>query len=139
MGPTFDAQIIASMLKLRMFFLVLTVLASCRPHSIPENPETWKKVDIDFHSLDADGLTGPPGAKVAVNYEFCIPSGEAAWKEISKIDSTARRQSGGKGRVGCAKDETLVIGSTHQKRYQRVLYDLASLPFVRKIKTVYWE
>jgi hypothetical protein len=139
MGSTFDAKNIALMLKSVWLLVTMIAVVSCHRKTLPEDPAIWKKVDINFHNLDADGLTGPPSSKVAVNYEFCIPANENTWKEISRIDPTAQKQTAGKGRVGCSKEQWLIIGSTHQKQYQRIIYNLASLPYVQKIKTVFWE
>ncbi|MDO8368741.1 MAG: hypothetical protein Q7T20_18220 [Saprospiraceae bacterium] len=123
----------------RVCLLVLiAVLSACKTQKPPENPDVWKKIKLDFKQLDADGLAGPPKGKVAVNYEFCIPAGEKYWRQVHKMDTTAQKNSG-KGRVGCKDTQWLIIGSTHQKSYQRVLFQLASLPFVERIEQVYWE
>lgn len=113
-------------------------LYACSPKKIPESPDAWKKISLDFKSLDADGLSGGPKAKVEVNYEFCIPRDPKKWKEVRKIDQSARKNAG-KGRLQCKDDQWLVIGSTHQKGYQRVLFQLASLPYVDRIQQVFWE
>lgn len=93
---------------------------------------------MDFHRFDQDGLAGPKGGKVAVNYEFCIPASKKYWDQVKKIDHSAQR-NGGKGRVACTSGEWLVIGSTHQKNFQRVLFELASLPYVREIQETFYE
>lgn len=116
----------------------LAVFMSCRTEKMPESPDAWKKIKLDFKQLDAEGLTGSGKGKVAMNYEFCIPANEKSWKQVQKLDPTARKNSG-KGRVGCAQDQWLVIGSTHQKNYQRVLFQLANLPFVKVIQPTFWE
>ncbi len=116
----------------------MTVLFACTPQKPPENPDAWKKIKLDFKQLDADGLTGPPKGKVAVNYEFCIPAEEKYWRQVHKIDPTVQKNAG-KGRVGCKDAQWLVIGNTHQKNYQRVLFRLASLPYVERIEPVFWE
>ncbi len=103
-----------------------------------EDPAVWKKIHLDFKKLDAEGLSGPPGGKVAANYEFCIPAEEKYWREVKKIDSTLTK-NGGKGRIGCREGQWLVIGSTRQERYQRVLYDLAARPYVERIEETFWE
>ncbi len=122
---------------LTIFFL-LSLLACQRSVPPAEDATVWKKVLLNFKQLDADGLSGPPNGKVAVNYEFCIPAQEKNWQEVQKIDRTARKQ-GGKGRIGCRDNQWLVIGSTHQPRYQRVLYELASLPYVERVEETFWE
>jgi hypothetical protein len=74
-----------------------------------------------------------------VNYECCIPRQEKYWKEVRRIDHTAQRQIGAPGRIGCSKEQWLVTGSTHQKNYQRVLFELASLEYIKRIQEVHWE
>jgi len=123
-----------------IFLAFLLVGLACRRKvQPPEDASVWKKVHLDFKRLDADGLSGPPGGKVAVNYEFCIPAQEKNWKEVQKIDPSARKQGGSQGRIGCRDDQWLVIGSTHQPRYQRVLYELAALTCVERIEETFWE
>lgn len=119
-------------------FALLTLLLACKAGKPPENPEAWKKIKLDFKQLDTEGLTGPAKGKVAMNYEFCIPATPKAWKQVQKIDPSAQKNAG-KGRVNCKDGQWLVIGSTHQKNYQRVLFQLASLPYVERIEPVYWE
>ncbi len=118
---------------------MLVSLACHRRVQSPENPYVWERIHLDFSQLDADGLSGPPDGKVAVNYEFCIPAAEKNWQAVQKIDRTARRQGQSKGRIGCRDDQWLVIGSTHQPRYQRVLYELGSLSYVERIEQTFWE
>lgn len=108
-------------------------------HPAKENPGVWQKIKLDFKHLDAEGLRGNQGNKVAVNYEFCIPDDLKKWKQVHRIDPGATRQIGSKGRIGCTDRQWLVIGSTHQKNYQRVLYELASLPYVERIEQTFWE
>jgi hypothetical protein len=117
---------------------LMAVLYACTSPKLPENPDAWKKIKLDFKQIDADGLSGPTNGKVAVNYEFCIPPGDKYWREVRKIDSSARKNAG-KGRVGCTEKQSLVIGSTNQKNYQRILFQLASLPYVAQIQQTYWE
>ena len=112
---------------------------ACHRKPVPENPEIWKKIQIDFRRLDENGLTGPIGGKVAVNYEFCLPANEKYWKKIKQVDQTAQKQPGAKGRVGCDGRQWLVIGSTHQPNYRRVLYELAALPYIDRILQTFWE
>jgi hypothetical protein len=121
-----------------LFFALLLLLACCRTPQAPESADVWKKIKLDFKELDAEGLTAQGKSKVALNYEFCIPTDDKHWKAVKKIDPTAQK-NGGRGRAGCKEGQWLVIGSTHQKNYQRVLYELASLPFVGQILPVFWE
>ncbi len=93
---------------------------------------------MDFRRFDNDGLAGPPGGKISANYEFCIPAAEKYLSQVKKIDGTVQR-SGGKGRVQCSDKEWMLIGSTHQPNFQRVLFKLASLPFVKDIQETFYE
>lgn len=120
--------------------LALWTLAACqRPAAPPEDPAVWKKIKLDFRNIDADGLTGPPDGKVSVYYEFCIPADDKSLRKVRKIDPTANVMKGSKGRVGCSSAQWLIIGNTRQARYQRVLYELACLPYVEKIQQTFFE
>jgi len=118
--------------------VLMVVLYACKTQMPPENPDAWKKIKLDFKQINAEGLAGPSKGKVAVNYEFCIPADEKHWRQVRKIDHTVQKNAG-KGRVSCKDTQWLVIGNTHQKNYQRVLFQLASLPYVERIEPVYWE
>lgn len=120
-------------------FISIFLFGGCKTQEVKENPAAWKKIRLDFKSLDAEGLKGSGGNKVSLNYEFCIPDSPKTWKEVRRIDKSATRQIGAKGRVGCSERQWLVIGSTHQKNYQHVLYQLASLPYVEQIQQTFWE
>lgn len=115
------------------------LLAGCQRKTPPEDPNTWKKVDINFKRIGPDGYAGPSGGKVAVNYEFCLPAVEKYWKKVQQIDRTAEKMAGSAGRSGCGPSEWLIIGSTGQANYQRVLFELAALPYVRRIQETNWE
>jgi hypothetical protein len=112
---------------------------ACQRKSQVEDPGVWKKISLDFKRIDPDGLAGPSGGKVAVHYEFCLPMDEKYWKKVQKIDKTAQKNAGSAGRIGCRKDQWLIIGSTHQSNYLRVLYELASQPYIEKIQETFWE
>lgn len=120
-------------------FLLIFLLSSCHPHPVAEDAAVWKKIQLDFRSLDAEGLRGPASGKVAVNYEFCVPKNDKYWAKVQKTDPTARKYESGKGRINCSDQHWLVVGSTNQKNYQRVLYELAALPYVNRIEEVFWE
>lgn len=121
------------------FFLLFTLqLTACMKRNLPEDPSVWNKIKLDFKNIDEDGLTGPANGKVAVHYEFCIPKDEKLWKKVQKTDSSAEK-SDSRGRVGCTPEQWLVIGSTHQKNWKRVLYDLAAIPEVQRIQQTFFE
>lgn len=120
-------------------FILWVAGAACSKKSRPEDPTVWRKIKIDFSRLDENGLAGPGNGKVAVHYEFCIPASDKYLKEVKKIDASAQAQKGSRGRIGCDQSSWLVIGSTQQKNYRRVLYELASLPYVQKIEETFFE
>ena len=97
------------------------------------------KIQFDVAKLDADGLVGPATGKRSLAYEFCIPNTPEAQAEVKRIDSTARFMPGSPGRIGCTKDQVLVIGETHQPNYQQVLNQLAALPYVTRIQEAVFE
>lgn len=123
-------------MKYILYFLI--VLVGCQHYNIKEDPTVWKKVSLDFKRFDKDGLAGPPGGKIAASYEFCIPVSKKMMERVKKIDPTAQR-SLGKGRIGCTDGQWLMVGSTHQPNFQRVLFELASLPFVKEIQETFYE
>ncbi|MCC6410133.1 MAG: hypothetical protein IT270_00655 [Saprospiraceae bacterium] len=112
---------------------------SCQNKQMPEDASVWNKVSVNLSRLDENGLAGPSNGKVAVNYEFCIPANDKHWKAVQRIDTTAQKMAGSPGRIGCDKQSWLIVGSTHQPNYKRVLYDLASLTYVAKIQETFWE
>ena len=114
-------------------------LSACHRKTQAEDPNTWKKVNINFKRIGPDGYAGPSDGKVAVNYEFCLPAEEKYWKKVRQIDRTAEKMEGAAGRSGCGPKEWLIIGSTAQANYQRVLFELAALPYVRSIRETNWE
>ena len=117
---------------------MLIVFVGCKQRPPVEDASAWKKIKMDFRKFDNEGLAGPAGGKVAAAYEFCIPASEKNLAQVKKIDLSAQR-SGGKGRVACSDKEWLIMGSTHQKNFQRVLFELASLPYVREIQETFYE
>jgi hypothetical protein len=122
-----------------LFVLVLLIaFSACNRELKADDPTVWKKIKIDFKKLDNNGLSGPDGGKVAVHYEFCVPAEEKYIKAVKKIDPTAEKHSG-TGRVGCGNGSWLMIGTTQQKNHKRVLYELASQPWIKVIEETFWE
>jgi hypothetical protein len=117
----------------------ICILAACSQKMQPEDPAIWSKVKFDPKKLDKSGQIGPDDGKVVLNYEFCIPAQPANWTEARALDTTLVKMPGNRGRVACRKDQWLLIGSTGQPRFRRVLYRLASLPYVSEIREVDWE
>lgn len=102
-------------------------------HNGTDAAAVWKKVEIDLGKIDAAGLRGPADGKVAVAYEFSIPDTEEARRQVTAIDKTVQFMPGSRGRIGAQPGECLCIGSTHQPEYRQVLFQLASLPFIKRI------
>ena len=125
-------------MKWCLLFVFFAAAHPCFAQNKAENAAIWQKIHLNFKNLDKDGMAGEAGSKVEQHYEFCIPATRKNWKTVKKTDPTAKRNQG-KGRIGCTASEWLIIGCTHQPNYQRVLYKLASLPFVKRIEPVYWE
>ncbi|MEA1048498.1 hypothetical protein U5801_01495 [Lamprobacter modestohalophilus] len=94
---------------------------------------------IDLSALDADGLIGPADGKRSLSYEFCIPSGQIPAAEVQRIDPSAQFFIASRGRIGCAPDQTLVIGHTHQLDFASILQQLTSLPYVERIVESHFE
>ena len=94
--------------------------------------EHARKVELDLAALDVDGLRGPPGGKVSVSYEFCIPDTAECMAEVKAIDQTVQFMPGSPGRIGAGKNECLCIGYT-RRDYRVVLNRLAELPYIRRI------
>ncbi len=130
----------AKICKMKIYFLLTASLlfGNCSKKMKTDDPAVWQKIKIDFSKIDEVGLAGTADGKVAVHYEFCIPADEKMWKKVRKIDPTAQKSTA-RGRIGCTKNEWLILGMTHQKNYRRVLFDLASLTFVKKIEENFWE
>ena len=115
------------------------VLAGCTStHRAPEPPPA-SLIRLDLSILDEDGLRGPPGGKVAVAYEFCIPTTEPHRAEVLNIDRTVQFMPSSPGRIGCSNTQYLCIGSTHQPNYRDVLSLLANLPYVTEIRRCDFE
>lgn len=115
--------------------LVAALSGGCRAPTGSVSP----KIRFDTTRLDADGLVGPVDGKRSVSYEFCIPDTTAARAEVQTIDPTARFMPGSPGRSGCARDQALVIGETHQANHLQVLNRLAALPYVTSIQESFFE
>jgi hypothetical protein len=98
-----------------------------------------EKITFDVTSLDDDGLYGAANGKRALSYEFCIPDMERYKSKVMHIDLTLQCMSESPGRIGCGTHENLCIGSTHQKNFRDVLWDLAELTYVTRIDQSFFE
>jgi hypothetical protein len=132
------------MSKTLLCFLGLWVLLSlnCSSSKGTTQPtkEDLQKIKFNLNQLDEEGLQGPEGGKVALNYEFCIPNAPTFIKEAQRIDPGLQMHVGSRGRIGCLRGkEILCIGSTHQKGYRDILYQLAALPYIKSIEQTFFE
>ncbi|HWH46208.1 MAG TPA: hypothetical protein VN664_00305 [Burkholderiales bacterium] len=116
---------------------MIAMIAGCvsvsSPHAISS------KIDVDLENVNSEGLRGPPDGLRAVHYEFCIPADEESAKEVRSIDPSAQFMRGSRGRIGCARDQVLVVGNTHQRSYRQVLERLAALEYVTRIAETFFE
>ena len=98
-----------------------------------------QKITFDISILDEDGLYGPPDGKRALAYEFCIPDTVRNRTEVEWIDPTITFFAESPGRIGCGKDESLCIGTTHQQDFEKILRRLAELIYVQRIDQCFFE
>jgi len=117
-------------------FCLAATAVSAQP---ADPPEGSAKIRFDLSRLNDSGLRGPPDGLRALDYEFCIPSGERYVQEVKAIDPSAAVYSRSPGRIGCTEDQNLVIGNTHQLDFQEVLRELAALPYVARIDEAFFE
>ena len=97
------------------------------------------KIAFDLAPLDEAGLAGSWDGRAPISYEFCVPATQAVQDEIRQIDPTARLYPGSLGRIGCAKDRILCIGSTHQPGWRSVLQNLTRLDYIERIDRSFAE
>lgn len=97
------------------------------------------KIGFDINAIDKDGLVGPPGGKVAMNYEFCIPAHKSYIGKIRQIDPNIKIHRKSKGRVACSKTEWLCIGNTHQEYARIKIQRLAEFSFIKRIERSHFE
>ena len=102
-------------------------------------PAVSPKIAFDVSAISPAGLSGAADGAVAVSYEFCIPANPAAIIEVERVDPSARCTLGSRGRIGCAPDEALCIGSTNQAGWLGVLNAVAALSYVKRITRSFGE
>jgi len=118
---------------------LLCVACATAPAQSPGTGEALAKIRFDLSRLNDSGLQGPPDGLRALDYEFCIPSGEMYATEIKAIDPSATVYSRSPGRIGCAGGQSLVIGNTHQPDFREILTNLAARPYVTRIDESFFE
>lgn len=90
------------------------------------------KITFDLGKISTEGLVGTAGGLRSLSYEFCIPVEEKRLAEVRTIDLSVQI-SRSPGRIGCTKDQYLVIGHTHQARWRDVLVAIARFDYVQRI------
>jgi hypothetical protein len=90
------------------------------------------KITFDLEKISVAGLVGSGGSQRSRSYEFCIPAQKKHLAEVRALDPSVQ-VSRSPGRIGCTKDQYLVIGDTHQARWREVLTAIAGLDYVQRI------
>jgi len=97
------------------------------------------KIRFDLDRLDPEGLQGPRDGLRSLHYEYCIPDRRELIRKVTAIDPTLEIQRSARGRIGCASDELLCLGHTHQAGYRSVLERLAALDAIAEIRESFFE
>lgn len=130
-----------SLLKIAAAIIVATAMAGC-PSSPPQGQAATPsatKIKFRLDNIRPDGLRGPPGGLVSITYEFCVPANEQTYEKVRRIDPSVKFSPGKSGRIGCTKDQTLCLGSTHQSRWREVLQELSSQTYIAEIRECFFE
>jgi hypothetical protein len=108
----------------------------------PRKQSQWHqaaKIKFQLDGLRPDGLRGLPDGLVAIAYEFCVPADYRVYQEVKRIDPTVQIHPSSRGRIGCSKNQTLCIGSTHQPFWREVLKELSLLIYIDEIWQCFFE
>jgi hypothetical protein len=90
------------------------------------------KITFDLSKISENGLVGAVGSLRSLSYEFCIPADKKYLTEVRSLDPSVQ-VSRSPGRIGCTKEQYLVMGDTHQARWRDVLMAIARLDYVQRI------
>lgn len=101
--------------------------------------EALQKVTFDLSALSSEGLTGSTDGLRSQRYEFCIPQGDRYRAEVRQINSEIEFYPHSRGRIGCDRDQALVIGDTHTPNWYSILLQLARLDYVEQIDPSWGE
>ncbi|PSR17338.1 hypothetical protein C8255_13145 [filamentous cyanobacterium CCP3] len=118
--------------------VVFVISTACQPVS-SSNSSASDKIAFDLSTLDENGLYGPPSGKRSLDYEFCIPVGDAYAQAVGAIDPSVQLFPQSLGRIDCGEGEILAIGNTNQADYDTILIELANLDYIERIQPVDWE
>lgn len=97
------------------------------------------KIQLDLDSIEPDGLRGAAGGRVSVAYELCVPATQQVYVEVRRIEPALEIHEGSAGRVGCAPNQALVLGTTNGIGWRAKLEQLAALPYVAEIREAHFE
>lgn len=97
------------------------------------------KIKFRLDNIRADGLRGPPDGLVSVAYEFCVPAKPEVYQEVRRIDPSVQISPGSRRRIGCATNQVLCLGNTHQRNWREILLTLAALQYVSEVRECFFE
>jgi len=112
----------------------------CRSLDGPGNawPEAGK-VKFRTDDIRPDGLRGPPGGRVSVAFEFCVPADAGVYHELRRIDAGLVIEPASPGRIGCGDTQALVTGETGHAGWRDTLKALSGLDYVEEIRECQFE
>lgn len=103
------------------------------------NSDSLAKINFDISRLSSEGLIGSSDGLRSLSYEFCIPKNESYLTEVKIIAPTLAYYSNTPGRIGCNLNQYLCIVSTHNPNWKKILFSIASLPYVERIDEFFAE
>jgi len=120
----------------RLLLGLLTVgLVACASVPAP----TSAKIRFPLDGIRTDGLSGPAGGLVSIDYEFCVPADPRVLEEVKRLDPSVKVSLVARGRIGRRDGQALCLGNTQQKDWRLVLERLAARPDIVEIRRCYFE
>ena len=120
----------------RLLLCLLTVgLVACASVPAP----TSAKIRFPLDGIRTDGLSGPAGGLVSIDYEFCVPADPRVLEEVKRLDPSVKVSLVARGRIGRRDGQALCLGNTQQKDWRLVLERLAARPDIAEIRRCYFE